>query len=169
MSYASPADLTARFDENTIKDLASDTGEPVADITNDQKVLAALADASGRIDSALTVSRMYTPVDLAALTGNSLALLKRIVCSLAMAYLIERRPEKYGGEGVSAAKKDAEEFIDRLRKGERLFDVEAAKDAGLPEIDGPTTTTYRELNLIPDRTRNFYPVRADRLPLGRTG
>ncbi len=169
MAHASPADLTARFDENTIKDLASDTGEPVADITNDQKVLAALADASGRIDGALTVSRMYTAADLAGLTGNSLALLKRIVCSLAMAYLIERRPEKYGGEGVSTAKREAEEYIDRIRKGERLFDVEVAKDAGLPEVDGPTAADYRDLNLIPDRTRNFYPVRAGRLPLGRLG
>lgn len=169
MAYATPADLAARFDENTIKDLASDTGEPVADITNDQKVLAALADASGRIDGALTVARMYTAADLEGLTGNSLALLKRIVCSLAMAYMIERRPEKYANEGPSAAKKEAEEYIDRLRKGERLFDVEVVRDAGLPEIDGPSAIDYRRLNLLPDRTRHFYPSRVSRLPIDRGG
>jgi len=91
MAYATPTDLSARFDEAIIKDLASDTGDPVDNITTDTKVLAALDDASGRIESACTVSRLYSPDDLAGLTGNTLALLKRITCELAMAYLMGRR------------------------------------------------------------------------------
>jgi len=167
VAYATATDLAARYDENTIKDLASDTGEPVDDITTDPKVLAALDDASGRVESAITVARIYSAADLAGLTGNTLALLKRITCELAMVFLIQRRPEKYADEALERMKAGAEDFLDRLRKGERLFAVEAARDAGLPEIDGPSAITYNRLNMIPDRTRNFYPSRKSRLPLGR--
>jgi len=167
MAFDSAADLAARFDERIIADLASDTGEPVADITSDTKVTVALEDGAGRIVSALTVARMYDPDDLAALTGYSLALLKRINCELAMSYLIGRRQDNFGDESYQKIQESAEDYLERIRKGERLFDIEAAKDAGLPEVDGPSTVQYRKMNLIPDRTSNFYPERATRLPLGR--
>jgi len=169
MAYAAPADLAARYDETTLKDLASDTGDPVADITTDTNVLAALDDASGRVQSAVSVSRLYSAVELAALTGVSLSLLKRITCELAMVFMLERRPEKYGDEYTGRLRQSSEDYLDRLRRGERLFDVEAAKDAGLPTIDGPTAIEYRTLNMVTNRTRNFYPSKASRLPLGREG
>lgn len=169
MSYATPADLAVRFDESTISDLASDTGEPVADISTDTNVLAAMEDASGRVDAALLMARMYSPADLGALTGNSQGLLKRIVCELAMAFLIERRPEKFNGDRPENVRRAAEDYLDLLRRGERIFNVEGVKDAGLPEIDGPTVTQYNRLNLLPDRTRNYYPRRGKRLPIGREG
>ena len=159
--------MVLRYDELTIKDLVSDTGEPVADVTDDERVLAALEDASGRMDAAVLVSKIYTPTQLSALTGNSLALRKRICCQLAMAYLMGRRLERYGAESLKAANDAAEDYLERLRKGERLFAVDALIDAGLPEIDGPSTTQYRTLNLIPDRTKNFYPSRRSRLPTDR--
>lgn len=169
MAYADSDDLIARYDEQTLKDLASDTGDPVADISTDTAVTAALNDASGRVQSAVSVSRLYSATELAALTGSSLALLKRITCELAMVFMLERRPEKYGDEYTRRLRQSSEDYLERLRKGERLFDVEVAKDAGLPSIDGPTTVDARNLNLITTRTQNFYPSKASRLPLGRGG
>ncbi len=167
MAYASPGDLVDRYDERTISELLSDTEEPVADITSNDKLLAILAGASGRVDAALLVSGNYTTDELTSLTGNSLALLKDIVCDLAMGRLLRRRPEKIGADSIAAASQDAEDYLDRLRKGERLFDVGSHVDAGQPEVTGPTTLDYARLNLIPDRTKNFYPPRSKRLPIGR--
>ncbi len=168
MAYASATDLLARFDERTIADLASDTGEPISDFENDTKISAALDDASGKIDSALTVAQIYLPSELAELTGVSSALLKRITCELAMVFLIRRRQENLTDDALTQIGVQAEEYLDRLRKGERVFgDSEANQKAGLPTVDGPTTIDYQQLNLLPDRTRNFYPQRATRLPLGR--
>jgi phage gp36-like protein len=170
MAYASSSDLTARYDSRIIRDLASDTGTPVSEgaLATDTRVSAALDDASGRIDSALTVARIYSTDDLDALTGNSLALLKRITCELAMAFLISRRQEKMLDGSTAEVEQKGEDYLDRLRKGERLFgEAEAAKDAGLPSVDGPTSVEYAELNLLPDRTKHFFPSRASRLPTTR--
>jgi phage gp36-like protein len=165
-SYAIPTDLAARKDTRTIADLASDSGTPVPDITVDPNVLAALSDASGEIDSALLVGGEYQPADLTSLSDNSLAKLKRITCELAMAFLYARRP-KYDEEGYELALDRAEEWLDKLRKGERVFNVAADIDAGVIEVDGPTVTTYRQINLLRDRVRNTFPSRGSGLPVGR--
>jgi hypothetical protein len=111
---------------------------------------------------------MYSAADLAGLTGNSLALLKRIVCGLAMGYLWARRHADMGNQEIHAAQQEAEDFLDRLRKGERLFQsVEAARTSGKPTIDGPSSVDYDRLNMIPERAHGFYPRRATRLPIGR--
>lgn len=167
MSYADPSDLACRFDEQTLKDIASDTGEPVADITGDTNILAALEDASGEVDAALQVAKTYSAADLAALTGNSLGLLKRIVCEKAMVFLLARRPEKFASDFFEAMYKRSEDYLERIRSGTRVFDVDNNKDAGLPTLDGPHTVDWQNLNLITARTRNFYPNYKERLPLGR--
>ena len=166
-SYATPSDMADRFDVRTLRDLASDTGEAVADVAGDDHILVALADASGRVDAAVLIGGLYTTTQLGDLAGNSLALLKRLVCDLAMAYMIGRRPERYGSEALKAIHDASEDYLERLRRGERLFDVAAAIAAGLPEIDGPSIVQYNRLNLIPDRTKRFYPGRITRLPTDR--
>lgn len=168
MAYANALDLTSRFDERVIKDLLSDEGVPVESVAGNLKLDAALGDASGRIDAALLVAGQYSADDLDGLTGNSLALLKRIVCELAMSYLMGRRPEVFGGDRYEALQKSAEDFLERLRRGERLFPSVADNiTSGLPSVDGPSATEYQTLNLLPDRTKRFFPVRATRLPIGR--
>ena len=167
MAYASPADMVLRYDANTLSDLLSDTGEAIADLTNNASLLAMLAASSGRLEAALLVSNHYTVTELASLTGNSLALIKDIVCDLTMARVLRRRPEKIASEALQAVAKEAEEYLDRLRKGDRIFDLAAHEAAGTPDVDGPSAADYEQLNLIPDRTKHFYPPRALRLPLGR--
>ena len=168
MAWTTYADVTKFYDEQTVRDLLSDTGDPVQDLSTDGKLSKLLAAARGRLVSACTVSEMYDAADLAALTGDSAALRDEIVCKAFMVGLARRRPEKFSSDYWKAVGEEVEDHLDRLRKGERLFDVKANREAGLPTIDGPTVTTYNTLNMIPDRTRNFYPSRGSRLPLGRS-
>ncbi|HWA97911.1 MAG TPA: hypothetical protein VG713_05440 [Pirellulales bacterium] len=166
-AYATAADLVGRFDSRDIAELASDTDEPVADISTDPNVSLALDDASGRIEAALLVSGQYTVDQLSSLTGNAKALLCRLTCELAMAMLVGRRPEKYSSDMFVALVQHAEDQLELLRKGVNLFNITTNVDAGLPKVDGPSAVTYQRLNLLPDRTRNYYPNRSSRLPLGR--
>ena len=53
MAYADHSDMSARFDANVLKDLVSDTGTPVSSLSGDTNIEAALADASGRVNSAV--------------------------------------------------------------------------------------------------------------------
>lgn len=159
--------VTQFFDEQTVKDLLSDSGDPVIDVTTDAKALTLLAAARGRLASACTVSNMYAAADLDDLAGDSAALRDEIVCKAFMVSLARRRPEKFASDYWKAIAEEVEEYLDRLRKGERLFDVADNREAGLPTIDGPTLTTYERLNMLPDRTNNYYPGRGGRLPIGR--
>lgn len=168
MSYATPSDLLTRKDARTIKALASDTGADIADPDTDPNLLQALEDASGEVDSAVLVAKIYSTAELATLTGNSLALLKRITCEVAMAFLFARRP-KYDEDGYDKALERCNKWLDRLRKGERVFDLEPQQDAGLPSVDGPSAVDYSRMNLLVDRTKGYYPARGNRLPSGRGG
>lgn len=159
MPYAASTDMTDRFDERPLADLVSDSGEPVADLSSDRKLQAALDDASGRIDAAVTVAQHYTPTQLASLTGTDLAMLKRLTCELAMLFLMARRQDTWFSDRYERLELRCEAQLDRLRKGERLFGLEVNREAGLPTIDGPTTTQYDNLHLLRGRVNNFYPQR----------
>ena len=165
MAYADHSDMSARFDANVLKDLVSDTGTPVSSLSGDTNIEAALADASGRVNSAVSSpTSAYTAAQLSAMTGDDLGYLKRIVCSLAMGYLLGRRPEKYG-EDYQKIIENSEIELDRLRKGEYLFATDDARTGGLPQVDGLTITEYAQLNTIRERTKNFYPSRG--VPVSR--
>lgn len=166
-AYATPDDLAARFDRRSLEDLASDAGVPVVDLSTDPQILAALEDAAGLIEAACLVAGLYTADDLAGLAANARALLKRLNCELAMVLLLARRPEKYGGDYYRAMREATEEYLDRLRKGERLFGLAPQIDAGMPAVDGPSAVDLQNLNLITARVRNYFPHYAKRLPLGR--
>jgi phage gp36-like protein len=170
MAYATSADLLVRYDRNDVGQLCSDTKNAVSavDLTTDAVCLAALNDASGDIDGALMVGANYTAADLATLTANSTYKLIRVCCDIAMWYLIQRRPG-WNPEKAKAIREIAEQHLERLRKGENTFNIQASIAAGDPVVDGPTmldlVTGPNALNLIRDRVRNFYPPRF--LPGGR--
>ena len=169
-AYADYDDLIAFTDERTVKDLLSDEGNYAGDPRTDAKLTTLFEAASGRVEAACGVSNLYTTAQLAALTGNSLALLKEITCALAMLSIVRRRPEKWGSEywqGIRGEYEGKDGYLDRLRKGERLFDDDAKRVAGTPSIDGPTAIDLQNLNLIHVRTRNYFPGFGHRLPLGR--
>ena len=163
MAYADADDLKSFFDERIVADLVSDTGTPDESWCDNPKLATLLQAASGRVDGACTVANHYLVADLAALTGNSLALLKEITCTLTMAMLIRRRQGRYREEYKEKIE-EAETYLERLRKGERVFGIEANQGAGAIQIEGPTIATYTKLNLIPDRTKHYYPTRGRRMP-----
>lgn len=160
-SYATPADLVKRYDARDIGDLADDTGNQVAagDLDDDPNVLAALEDASGDIDSALLAGNRYTVAELAALTGNSLSKLKRLTCDIAMAYLLGRRPA-HDPDRLKAFEERCRSMLERLRKGENVFDITAVKEAGVIDRGTPSAVDYDRMQLMRDRTRNYYPRRS---------
>ena len=164
MAYASPDDLKKRYDVRTLGDLAGDIGVRVqpSDFADNAILLAALEDASGEVDSCLLQGRRYTAAQLAALTGNSLAMLKRITCEIAYGLLWERR-SYVDDDRRMAAMDRARQTLNRLRKGEIVFDIDDVKDAGLPSIEGPSRVEIQRLNLTVDEARRgYYPRR--RLP-----
>lgn len=175
------ADLVARCDERVLQELVSDTDTPVEDISTDARIQSALRSGLGRVYAAMLPAKLYTVEQLETLATAtdatpagraavfSLVLLKDIVCQQALAKLLRRRPEKYNDEAITALKEESEDYLDRLRHGERLFAIVGGEhpDAGLPSVGGPSRLDYQRLNMIPDRTKNFYPSRGRRLPLGR--
>ena len=164
--YASAADLVNRFDERDLADLASDSGSPAIDVSTDARVSKALQTASGRINSSLMVAGLYTAAQLAEVAGDDLEYLKDLTCSLAMVFLLRRRGTKYR-EQYEGLAEQTEEQLELLRSGKNLFNLDVKKTAGQPTVDGPTAVVYERLNLLPDRTKDFFPNRGSRLPIGR--
>lgn len=167
MAYASAADMVVRYDVRTLGDLLTDDGlrQTPAQVAASATLASLLSDASGEIDAALRVGQRYTAANLAALTGNSLALLKRITCQIAMRMIWERRP--YLNEMQEVAREDSQDksrrMLEKLRKGEAIFDIADVPDAGLPSHDQPQLASIERLNLTVDHARRgYFPAR--RLP-----
>lgn len=167
MSYATPTEFLKRYDARIVGDLVRDSGEQAtsAELLDDVNLQAALDDASGDIDAALMVGERYTPTELDSLTGNSQTLLIRMCCDIAMAFLLRRRPSK-DADKDTARLELAERHLNRLRDGEQVFFRGDEFDhAGVLDTTGPSTVQLQNLNLMRDRTQNYYPER--RLPFNR--
>lgn len=168
-AYVTAEEFIARFDKRIVGDLASVDGVRVtpAALESDERIITVLEDASGEVDAAVKVGNRYTADNLAGLTGNGLQYLKKIVSDIAFYLLIDRRLLNR----VTAEEADRRFTVYRahlkdLRTGLQIFDVEAAKDAGLPLTDGPTTTQANNLNTMTSRVRgHLYPHRM--FPAGR--
>lgn len=159
-SYATPADFLQRYDWRDVGDLVSDSSEQIS--PNDQLtnpiLLQILQDASGDVEAALLRAGRYKTTDLTGLTGNPLALLKRITCEIAIAYLFERRP-LFNVERMEQYQKFREGHLKRLASGENIFNLTAVLQASTPLSEGLTTVGYQSLNLVRDRVTHYYPAR----------
>lgn len=164
MAYATPAQLLERYDARVVGDLVSDNGVQVKkpDLLTNTNLQAALDDASGEIDASVLQANRYTTAQLTALTGNSAKHLVRLCCAIAIGLLWERRQVSDDEDEAQreTAQKRARQALDALRKGQTIFDVEVAKDAGLPHSTEPTIQKIESLNLTVDAARgHFYPHR----------
>jgi len=167
-TYATVADLLARKRVNTVNDLANDDGvrQSRIDLLTNPAITTALADASGAVDAAMLAGKLYTSAQLEAFTGNSLSHLKRITCDVAWAYMLERNPTD--PDEADKYRQLATTHLERLKAGDDVFGAATANiNASTPTIDGPSAVDYERMNLIPERTRNFYPSRSSRLPSDR--
>jgi phage gp36-like protein len=157
MSYAEPTDILARYDYRTIADLVNDYNvRPTEEqLLTDPNLQACLDDASGMIDSAIFVSNKYSSADLEALTDQDQAFLLRLNCDLAWGLLNRRR-----GYDIEKIKQyqEALEWLDRIRKGDRVFAVAGNESAGNPSSAFPSYATYQALKLVRDVSK-LYPLR----------
>ena len=110
--------------------------------------------------------KRYEPSDLATLTGNSLGLLKKIVCTIVMADLYERRPGIHQDQS-KAYTELAQMYLENLRTGKNLFNIAEHVSAANPDTTAPTSVDYTNLNLLPEQMIRHFPSRVSRLPLTR--
>lgn len=158
--YATGSDLIERYDARVLGDLLADdnTSVALADVPTHPKVLVALTDAAGDIDAALMAGERYSRADLEALAGPSRALLTRITCEIAATYL-EMRRMTIDVDKLTALKELAERTLNRLRKGEIVFNLAPQKDAGLPDAPLFTQVDADRSHLLRDRVKNYFPRR----------
>lgn len=170
-AYATVADLILRRDRRLIGELVSDDDNPLteAELLDSEVLETLLEDASGQVESAMLSGKRYLPETLASLTGNSLALLKKIVCTIVMADLYERRPGVHL-EQSKAYMELARMHLDDLRSGKNIFNLpdNSAANAANPVTTAPTVVDYTNLNLLPEQMIRHFPNRVGRLPLDRT-
>lgn len=164
MAYATADDMRARFDERSLAEIVADDNSAVdlGDLSTDTNMLAALDDASGMVDAALLTGGQYTPANLSALTGTSLALLKRLTCTQAMLFLKQRRGGGYPSEmeAIERDQKWVDDMLTRLKRGANVFNVAEVLDAGVAEREVITVNSVDRAQLMRDRTQNYYPKRA---------
>lgn len=135
MAYADHSDMIARYDSRRLGQLVKDDGSQAteAELDGDEKLTAILSDASGKVNAAVMRGGRYSAADLAALDGDNLALLKRLVCDLAYGMLVQRRG--FSSEEVRSqvpGYRDAEQALTDLADGVRIFATEDAIRAGKP-------------------------------------
>lgn len=159
MAYASAADLLLRYDSRRVADLVSDAGERSSNPASSPVLAAVLDDASGAIDAACRAAQRYLTSDLAGLSGNSLALLKRLTCDLAFSYLVARRGYSANDQRVMAPQaQSASDMLEMLRRGERIFDdTTDAAAAGVTVHTDRTVTSgfYTQLDIVGRCSRLF--------------
>jgi hypothetical protein len=130
--YATPADMLLRFDANFIGELVrDDAGQSTpTQLLTDPVLINLLTRASGKAESIFCRAERYSPVDLQALTGNSVELLKDIVCVLAIEYARFRRGQKETGKYplYDEVLSTLQDFAD----GNDIFPFIEVEAAGLP-------------------------------------
>lgn len=164
MPFATPADMLDRFDARTLRDLCSDTGEPATELATNGPMMAALGSASAEILVACSVGNLYSEATLAALEGANRVLLIDMCANLAIAKLAMRRPARADiANGWKQQIEESRQFLDRFRRGERVFSIPETMKASNPTVEGPTTLDIPRLNLLTQRAHGFFPNPALRL------
>jgi phage gp36-like protein len=164
MAIATVNNLIDRFDVRELGQLASDTNIPLnaTQLQTATPVLAALQDATGVLMSALYVAFKYTQSDIDIIlndqdTGpdadDSLALLVRIVCDLAVVYLAQRRGRSYKEKFPLV--QESLDLIQKLRNGERVLNLMDKEKAGLTQQAIVTVCDQVNAGLVQTAWRYF--------------
>lgn len=141
-------------DTRLLNEIMSDTGSDGAyNYDPDDVLITAIYRASEEIASAATRSNAYTVAELTALNNP---LIEGLTADLALCHLFERR----GGtipESVKAKAIRAQEYLNDLRDGKRVFAVDANRQAGTATISVIASSTRGSLAMNADGT--FFPAR----------
>lgn len=161
--YCTAADLFIYHDPNQVADCLRDgevarpTAEEMADTGNPYGAVLYrfLLAASGRIESACLIKRMYSPTDLQALTGASLQTLQKLTADVCFWMVMQRRQPNTGDPRNVPGAVEANELLDQLRDGERIFSFEETQQAGLPSVVPPNPSALVTPNVITRAVRLF--------------
>lgn len=160
-SYCSAALAAAYVDVRRIGQLCDDTGTALTatQLLTDTTWAELLKAASGEVESACVAGERYSPTDLAALTGVSAALLRRMV-ALRASWLatLRRLPEA----DMTGVQKWADEQLEALRNGSRVFAFEEAEDAGHQSLVQREAGDEQDLNRTVTRAGRFFGDRTNR-------
>ncbi|MBX3422217.1 MAG: hypothetical protein KF752_11740 [Pirellulaceae bacterium] len=162
--FATPEDLVDRYDYRVIGDLCTDEGSELdrSQVMTDLKVESSIRDASGEILVNLQMGGNYTQADLESLTGLNRSHLVRVTCDIAMALLIQRRPNRVNAEIADKICEKAKDHINRLKKGENVFGFQSKLNAGTLQVSHMDVQQVESLNLLPDRMGRFFPDQGQR-------
>jgi hypothetical protein len=119
-----------------------------------------LKDASGEVETAAFVGGRYAPADLAALTGNQSAYLKRLVADIAVGLCYQRRPDLFAGPPAAAQK--AANLLNALASGERIFGLQENIDASHMEMTTDTPEQVETRNGMVVIAQGFFGRRGNR-------
>ena len=136
-SYLTAADFVKRYDVRTIGELLVDDDN--APRLAPQQVLvsailaAIMSGASGELESALVAGHRQDPADIAAIAAMPALTpvreyLMDLLSALTLGRLLGRRPDRYP---VPDEVKEARQFIELLRDGERILPTNEAAQAGV--------------------------------------
>ncbi len=150
-SFADPSDLVTFYDGRRVRELASDSGTPVAtgDIATDEVLLAVLARATEAILMSVRVGERYTEDELQELadSADSWSGITGLTCDLAFGYLVMRRGTGAADlDRLSPAFGAAQRTLQLLEEGALIFariDGDQHPDAGNPrtaDLSQQTTT-----------------------------
>lgn len=180
--YATGEDLIKRYDIDLVADLCQDSRAELdyeSDITNlteHPNVVSAIEDASGEIDTALTVGGRYTPAQLHELFDptpgqvaweNTRKHLIRVTCAIAMSILVERRLDRVSQETADWLRKNSDKFLKQLKRGENVFGIQEVVDTGAIDFQTVQAIEVERLNLLPARMPRFFPPTEQRTPRNR--
>lgn len=143
------------IDERLLKELISDTNAD-GTVSSSTILTEVLLRGGEEVASAATRSQAYTVTELETLATDGNALLRGLVADLALCYLFERR----GGEvpeSVKAKANRAQQMLNDLRDGRRVFAVDANREAGTASVSVISQATRGSLRLVSDSP--FYPDR----------
>lgn len=143
-SLAAASDMLDRYDEHIIGALLSRTTDPVTygEWSGNSRFTAAMATATGEVMSALAKASRYSRTDITSrLTDESKALVVDMVCRIAFYRLWQVKPWSDAHDTLrSELRQEYEQMMDALNNGHIILELEAAKDAGLPDAAEGTET-----------------------------
>jgi hypothetical protein len=110
---------------------------------------------AGEIESACAIAKRYTPLDLAALTGVSQVLLKKLNAARGMWSMCHQlQPLTANPDNVPMAL-ESMELLKELRDGMKIFTFEETQAAGLPSVVPPNPAALVTGNVISRAARLF--------------
>lgn len=165
-SYCTAAQFVERYDWRTVGQLLTDGG-PVpassAAVEGDVKLGKLLKQASGKLEAAALAGGRYTVADLQELVGsNQGEFLAGLVADLTIGLVYRRRPDMTTEAPPQAD--EADNLLEALARGEKLFGLRAAVDASVlaSERDEPADVEARQD--VSYLAKNFFGTRSKRIP-----